>query len=64
MLVSSSAAKKLGQKKIDGFVKSPFYLFSSFPRKRESSPINPFWAPASAGATAFVTFCEIIKIWY
>ncbi len=39
-----------------------FTPFSSFSRKRESSLIKQFWAPAFAGATAFLTFYETINI--
>jgi hypothetical protein len=41
-----------------------FSPFLSFPRKPESSQIKQFWAPASSGATAFLTFYEIIKFEY
>jgi len=40
-------------------VKNPL---SSFPRTRESSKINQFWTPASAGVTALETFYETIKL--
>ena len=40
-------------------VKNPL---SSFPRTRESSKINQFWTPASAGVTALETFYETIKV--
>jgi len=37
-----------------------FIPLSSFSRKRESSQIKQFWAPAFAGATAFLAFYETI----
>jgi hypothetical protein len=45
----------------EAFLRSRFYPVSVFPRKRESSFINPFWASACAGAMAFLAFYETIK---
>jgi len=45
----------------DEFVKSRNSLNFVIPsRKRESSSIKQFWAPASTGATAFMTFYGVI----
>ena len=44
----------------DGFVKSQFWPFLSFPRRRESRYLSMLWIPAYAGMTVLWFFYEFI----
>ncbi|MCF8080186.1 MAG: hypothetical protein K9K88_12980 [Desulfobacterales bacterium] len=46
---------------MDEIVKSPHFIFLSFPRRRESSNFKQVWAPAFAGVTEKGAFAGVTE---